>query len=316
MSGCGKMRIGVLGWYGHGNIGDEAMLEGLQYLLERYFGCHDFLVMTSSETPTIPMFNPSSANSCDLFLLGGGELISPRRIWLDTGDWQRQVTVPKAIVGCGVNGKKLDHRVWKGLEDFKYIGLRDDTACGFLSRSGQLRSRIHLMLDPSLILSSKYRIVWNAKNRVAGVVPTEKKIATRGEGILSTNIIEESKRQLKHELHQDGMREVKLFAFGEEDNGDLETCRRLAEYLRPDFGVTISRPVEVIDALHGLAECSKIYAYRLHGMLLAYSLGVPFTYYRYHLKVKRNYDTIKTMRFPDALIRMARAWQDMKKILE
>lgn len=62
------MRIGLIGWYGHSNAGDERIL----YCLRRFFDGHDLLVTSS--------FGDASArieelNSCDFVILGGGGLI-------------------------------------------------------------------------------------------------------------------------------------------------------------------------------------------------------------------------------------------------
>ena len=62
------MRIGLIGWYGHENAGDDRML----CCLRRFFGMHDLLVTTSYADALLKMDN---LNRCDYVLLGGGGLV-------------------------------------------------------------------------------------------------------------------------------------------------------------------------------------------------------------------------------------------------
>ena len=62
------MKIGLIGWYGHANLGDERILD----CLKRYFFQHEVLPMRSLSEA---MKNIPLLNSCDFVLLGGGGLI-------------------------------------------------------------------------------------------------------------------------------------------------------------------------------------------------------------------------------------------------
>lgn len=62
------MRIGLIGWYGHSNAGDERTL----YCLQSFFSEHELLVIGSyGEALT----RVDELNKCDYVLLGGGGLI-------------------------------------------------------------------------------------------------------------------------------------------------------------------------------------------------------------------------------------------------
>jgi polysaccharide pyruvyl transferase WcaK-like protein len=314
------------------------MLVGIKFLAERHLSCHDFLVMTNSRTSTVPVFDASTVNRCDLLILGGGELISPRHLWLKHNGWHKALTVPKVIMSSGVDGAELKRHVWEGLRDFSYIGLRDNEAHRIIRGDEQLAGSVHLTLDPSLVLASEYRVRRCSEPGVAAVIPTERRAWTRGDmnifgkskkavkhhaaalvyaerrGGFYTNI-SESKKALGHELSKDHVREVKLLAFGEEDNDDLDTCKELANYLKPGFAVSILKPSTPQEALGVIAGCEKVYSYRLHGMLLAYSLGVPFSIYPYHLKLKRNHDTLKELPVERALKVVEEAWDELDHML-
>lgn len=62
------MRIGVIGWYGHDNAGDERIL----VVVRRYFAADD-LVITHSFADALQRIE--ELNGCDYVLIGGGGLI-------------------------------------------------------------------------------------------------------------------------------------------------------------------------------------------------------------------------------------------------
>jgi len=312
------MKVTILGWYGHGNLGDEAMLEGLQYLFNSFFGPCEFTVFTDYETATVPRIS-EKVNESDLLVLGGGELINRNRLFLNMPRWERVITIPKVIVGCGVNVPKyemLEDHVKESVRSFRFLGLRDDQSCMILREDQDLASKVHLSLDPSIILASKYGFSWKPQENKAAIIPTDRQHNRFDEGIQITNIVENTKFELKKQLREDEIKQITLLAFGGEDNDDMESCRKLAEYFAGDFHVSIIKPTMAKEALKILSVCSKVYSYRLHSMLLAYSMGVPFTCYGYHWKVKRVYNTIIDLTPKTALDIISKAWSSLKEILE
>jgi len=292
-------RAAVLGWYGHGNLGDEAMLEALKILLKRHLNIADFEVMSNT---TMPQITIRAANECDLFVLGGGELINADRLFLAGCDgWAEHIKVPKIIVGCGVNTESFDSiqdHVIVSLSGFEYIGLRDSAAVEMLSQSGMLARKVRLTLDPSLILADEYGIEWKPKVHVAAIVPTDRRadMLVHDGGVITSGVMEQTKTILKQELEADGIEHARLLAFGGDDNDDMLTCSQLHEYLNEQMGsnhAEIIRPNDAKHALELLSGCERAYTYRLHGLLLAYSLAIPHTCFGYHRKIKRNADTLR-----------------------
>jgi polysaccharide pyruvyl transferase WcaK-like protein len=310
------LKVSLLGWYGHKNLGDDAMLEGLQYLFNSHFQCPiDFEVMSNQDTPTVPKFSAELANNSDLFVLGGGELIYNDWLWLSVRDWEKEIRVPKAIMGCGLCSGSISDRMRKTLRGFDYVGLRDERSFSVVSEDREIRSRVHLSLDPSLVLASKYHIAASPGDGICSVVATDREDRHADEGITCTNVCAQTKDKLREELRSDGMRTVRLLAFGGEDNDDLDTCRRLASFLEPEFQVDVLKPRTVKEALGLLAESRKVYAYRLHGMLFAYSLQIPFRYYQYHSKIKRNYDTITKLTLEQAFNQIEETWSGLPRLI-
>jgi len=308
------MKVAILGWYGHGNIGDEAMLEGLQYLLNKYFGATSFIVMTNIATATVPQFNIDLANNTDLLVYGGGEIINPNHMFVSRNRWTQWIHEPKIIMGCGVNANQYNEfqeQVKMGLRDFEYIGLRDEIAYNILREDPELQSKIALTLDPSMILREKYGLNWNSTEKVGVIIPTDRTHRDFDRGILTTNIVASTRSILKQKLLLDGIRQIKLVAFGKEDNDDAAACRQLKDCLS-EFDVSIYEPLTVKDALDLLCSCQKIYTYRLHGLVFAHMLGIPYSYFSYHHKVERAHATLRKFSPEMALNRIMRVWSDLK----
>jgi hypothetical protein len=311
------LKISVLGWYGHGNLGDEAMLEALQYQFTQHFGPCQFRVLTDYATRTVPQFTFEAANDADLFVLGGGELINRQRLFIDPANWSLKIRIPKIVMACGVNANSLellqDH-VKESLRDFDYIGVRDQVAYSLLCGDSELAGKTHLVLSPSLTLAEKHGIRRNPLATVAAVIPTERCESKRqyDEGILNGQIPE---GQLRNALAGDGFKRVMLMAFGGQDNDDYATCRKLQEYLT-GFETSICKPATAKEALQILSECGKAYTYRLHGMLLAHSLGIPYVAFGYHRKIQRNHDTIIRLSRSQALRNIHEVWANLHELIQ
>ena len=312
-------KVSILGWYGHGNLGDEAMLEGLQFLLEKFFGARKFNVMTDMPTTTVPQFNFDMANDCDLFVYGGGEIIYPNYEFVSIKKWMQYVKPPKITVGCGVNAEIYEQfyqDILEGLGEFKHIGLRDATAYSILSKDENLRGKLGLILDPSMVLREKYNMQWENSDGVGVLIPTDRQDTRCDPGILKTNIVSVSQVSLKDLMIVDGIKKVILVPFGKEDNDDLVTCTQMQEFLSDRFDVSIREPTSIKDALDIIGNCQRVYAYRLHGLILAHMLGAPYDYVPYHRKLQRVQLTLQNLDYEKINFIMNSTWNRLKGIVE
>jgi hypothetical protein len=112
------MKIGIIGWYGHGNAGDERIL----YCLRRFFDGHDLLVTAGFNDATRRI---DELNSCDYVLLGGGGLIL-RGINKHAGLIQA-LKPPLGCVGLGVEASHEDNAefITRLKEKAEFILVRD-----------------------------------------------------------------------------------------------------------------------------------------------------------------------------------------------
>jgi len=300
-------KIAVLGWAGHGNLGDELMLDGLKNLFK---GC-EFMVMSNDNRGTYPFIDFDAINSCDLCILGGGELIHADHLFMPTPSifkapslmyriyartplahlpWTHRIKIPKIIFGCGVNAEgssQLKLNVIEDLERFDYIGVRDNTSLNILKSFPRLKDKVFLSYDASFGI--KIDRSWEAYDKVdrAIIIPTDR-FTVGDEGVLERDIAVKSRDWLNEKLVS--YKEKIFIAFGEIDNDDYETCKILS-----DKSSTILRSnnllLQEILVMMGISKI--VFPYRLHGLILSFITGTPYDFYPYHWKLQRVNDTIK-----------------------
>lgn len=274
-------KIAVLGWFGHNNFGDELFLEGYKQLFT------DWTIVPFTNKEPIDY---DSVNNCDLFALGGGELINSDRLFIPY-PWVHKVTIPKIILGCGVNVEKLKDikpNVLRELESFSYIGVRDYTALNILKTYPKLSEKTGLFYDLALQLNHNL-LGWREPKDLAVVVPTDRFSNQADHGIKIYDVAKKSRGWLKESLENHA--ETVFIPFGREDNDDYKTCLQLASCSEHSKVLSYNE-VSLQNVLKLFSEATKIYAYRLHGLILAFMVGVCCEFYPYHWKLKRVHDTL------------------------
>ena len=304
--GTKKGTVAILGWYFHRNFGDTLVLKGLQNLF------HDWTIIPMNDR-TIDF---DVVNKCDLFVLGGGELINTDSLFFNTPSfcgvrvplfvhrvmnrakvfnnisWVHRIKVPKVVLGCGVNAENIDEinpLVIKELEQFDYIGLRDQTSIDILKSISSLKDKVNLFFDAAF--SSLYHNVPSSfgSEKFAVVIPTDRFV--RGDrGVKHMGMSLRSKAWLKKKLEP--FDKAMFVPFGKEDNDDYVTCLRLQDCCR-NSEVISPNDVTLTSVVDLISRSGMVFSYRLHGLILAFMLGKHYDYYPYHWKLDRVFDTIK-----------------------
>ena len=168
-----------MSWAGHGNFGDELILEGLRTLFKDW----QIQPFTNDSAGAYPQIDFDMVNKCDLFVLGGGELINSKFLWMPAPSkffppltrrirlyartpfarrsWIRHIKIPKIILGCGVDVEKpedISSNVVRDLEQFSYIGLRDNASVNILKSFPQLKDKVGLFYDLVYAVNFNVRI--------------------------------------------------------------------------------------------------------------------------------------------------------------
>lgn len=278
-----------MGWAGHQNLGDEVILEGLKNLFKGW----EVTVYSNTPDGKYPAVDFDAVNQGDLFVLGGGELIrkdclfyySPlvkytqipacvHRLLL-ARDWVSKIKVPKMVLGCGVNADntwQLNQLVRKELVQFDFIGLRDTASVTKLKAVPELREKVKLCYDLAFAVEPKCATHQRFKD-FAVVVPTDRP------GYYE---FERSKRWLTMNLRC--FDKAVFVPFGRVDNDDFATCNQLSKCA--SHGEVLEPGALSFDRVFTLlCEAEKVFAYRLHGLILAFIAGANYSFWPYHQKL-------------------------------
>jgi polysaccharide pyruvyl transferase WcaK-like protein len=288
-------KVSVLGWAGHQNFGDEIILEGLKNLFKGW----EVTVYSNTPDGKYPAIDFDAVNKSDLFVLGGGELIRkdclfyysplvkytkiPACIhhYLLARDWVKKVKVPKMILGCGVNTNstwQLNKLVRKELAQFDFIGLRDTASVSKLKAIPELKDKVALTYDLAFAVEHQ-TLKQDKKKGTAVVVPTNRP------GYYE---FEESQKWL--EQHLRCYDKAVFLPFGKVDNDDYQTCRQLC---RGNGHSEIVQPESFTHVYSLMLEAEHVYAYRLHGLIMAFITGAQYSFWPYHQKLVRVHHTLK-----------------------
>lgn len=290
MSTKDRKKIAVLNWAGHNNLGDELFND----VYRQFFVDWEIHFFSNSNNASLPMIDFDVVNQCDLFALGGGDLINSDRLFIPSY-WTSKIKaeIPKIILGCGVNIKKFSQlklNVLQELNNFSYIGLRDLTSIKILSEDATLRNRIGLFYDLTFLLDISKVKQQEPKKRITVVIPTDRFTDKTDKGIQQYNIVKKSISELKN--HISIFDKVVFLALGKEDNDDYKTCKELSKLISNESEIIMDCNLNKSLMLEAIAGASYVYTYRLHGLILAKIFGKPCGYYPYHWKLDRMANTL------------------------
>ncbi|WP_081488988.1 polysaccharide pyruvyl transferase family protein [Cupriavidus basilensis] len=301
------MNILISGWYGFGNVGDEAIL---QAMIEHYrrtemnskIRALSYRPKNTREWQNIQAANqpPSGLKSwiaclalfrwvrtfyyfiwCDKFVMGGGGFLSDwdrkvPAIWLRQLKWAKILGKHTALIGVGIGpifDSKNQDLIRRYIEDYvDEISVRDQESRRWLVDKCKVGGeRVSVEIDPVALLDcSEWR---STDGEVKNV------------GVIYAQYFDRKK----------------LFGSDNSSKDDLENCyvAQLEELknlgctvqliswldsLSARSGVPVVYPRDFKHAIHSMSLCKAIISFRLHGNILAHALGIPFLPIIYHHK--------------------------------
>lgn len=164
------MRVLILGYYGFGNLGDEAILQAILQELKTRFPKSTSVLLYPEEismegVEVISRTSPSAILKgllkCDLLLCGGGSLLqditSKKSLLYYLGIMSLALLLRKKvfILGQGIGpirskwGTSLTSRI---LNRASFVSLRDTASLNLLRQLNILEKKLHLGADLSLLL--------------------------------------------------------------------------------------------------------------------------------------------------------------------
>lgn len=150
-----KKKLGLIGWYGHDNYGDERIL----YCIKRFFLNYEFFITSGWEDARFKM---DELNKCDYVLIGGGGLIL-RNISYQT-DIIRDLKRSFGFIGVSIEAKH------ECMDDFfelikrkaDFIMVRDNQSKEYLN------NHYKVITGPDLTFLYPFNVVNEVKNDVCG----------------------------------------------------------------------------------------------------------------------------------------------------
>ena len=148
------MRLGVIGWYGHDNYGDERIL----YCIKRFFSDCELFITSISDA----RHNIDELNKCDYILIGGGGLIL-RNIGYHQ-DFIRDFKKPFGLIGVSVEARhKNMHEFFNTIkEKAEFILVRDRQSKEYLN------NHYKVIVGPDLTFLYPFDVVDEVKEDVCG----------------------------------------------------------------------------------------------------------------------------------------------------
>jgi polysaccharide pyruvyl transferase WcaK-like protein len=145
------MHLGIVGWYGHNNFGDERIL----FCIQKFFAGNQFYVADNIRDPKL--------NDCDFILVGGGGLILRNTAKLV--DSIQKIEKPFGFIGVGVETK---HRSMKDYFDIikkraEFIMVRDQQS------KKNLDYHYKVIVGNDLTFLYPYHTVEEVENEICGL---------------------------------------------------------------------------------------------------------------------------------------------------
>lgn len=298
-------RILISGYYGFGNVGDEAILAGLLEGIRRLDAQADVIVLSGDPGATIREHHVAAVPrrllsvrqqlaTADLLISGGGGLLQDVTSWrsplyyLGVIHLARSARVPIACIGHGVGPlrrgpiRALARRVLAGVD---LIAVRDEGSRAALRALG-LAHPIALGADLAFLLPSPDEAEIAAARRRADLPddarPTAA-IALRPPAgrALAPDLAERLGRAVGRACADLGLLPVLIPMHAGLD----ARFARAAAAASPTPAHVVPSPVALHDALALVAGCQLVIAARLHALVFAALGGVPAVPISYDPKV-------------------------------
>jgi len=259
-----RKRVGLVGYFGWGNFGDELFLKThKQYLSERYdlSVVHDLL-----QTPYFSTNIEDVVNGYDAFVIGGGDLVNPLRV--SPLYWQRAyLNKPTFVFGIGVPLARFDrenvlseYRAFFQHPNCKLVVPRDVESKKWLADNLQPVGRMEWYPDP--VCAMKLPTSQPPDKKTLGVVMRSHR--SMASDLSHVRDLIDYAKSLDYA--------VKHLVLGTESVGDadFELAQKLA---RQDEEIVHAGSLDELCV--AISGCSVLATIKFHGMVVATMYGIP-----------------------------------------
>jgi polysaccharide pyruvyl transferase CsaB len=309
-------RVLISGWYGNGNLGDEAVLAGMLRAIRAAdptiepVVLSDNPVQTASEHGVRARGRSNSGHrrrllsevwalpSHDALVIGGGGLIKDFgreagnvHAWLRPGiaaGLIRRKCMWYAIGVDDIRHSKSEAVVRRAAARADLITLRDEGSADMLRTLGVQRELL-VTADPAVLLAEPIASWRTEEHPLVAVCPRRWK--STGADVerpdLEERLLREFAAALDGLAERQGARVLMVPFRSVPGDDDAEVCRRLAAQMRNGGAVRITEvPTDAVAAAKLLSQCQLVVGTRLHSLILAAGAAVPFYALDYMPKVR------------------------------
>jgi len=305
------MRIGLIGWYGHQNAGDERML----FCLKKFFHGNDFIVTNSFDNA---LRRIDELNTCDFIILGGGGLVLR-----GFNRYLKLINKIKTRFGClGISVEAVHEDNIKFIaaliKKSEFIVVRDGQSKIFLGNSDKV------IIAPDLTYLYPFDIVEPQKSEVCGInlrywhfwksyhggVSFELMIYLNSIYQKFSGIYPFSKWESRKAVDIIKTKFIKIYPFSKWES------RKAVDIIKTKFDKNLGIPLYLEDVYHNdyaimkdiihdiendfspemFIKCKYFIGMRLHSLIFASQMGIPFISLSYQPK---NIEFCKLLELPE-----------------
>lgn len=313
-------KIAIHGFYGQGNLGDEAILKSLLQEFDRYpkvevvvFSRDPEQVFKIHGVKSLPSRGRRSflrriweIKTSNLLILGGGGLLkdygsdsSSLKGWLRLLQLAKKLNVKTALWAVGVENIRYDNSrklLRDALDKVNLITVRDSDSRDIL-RSVGLKSEVKVVADPTVLLTDTDAREGKDLSMPPKVMICIRHWFSKGEYIEKSDVNERLIKSLGAaadyliESYSARIDFVPLRITSYDD--DRVVARQVVSYMRhKDRAHIHSRAPEVDEFIKIAKQSSLVIGMRLHSLILGTSAGVPVIGLAYMPKVRAYMDNI------------------------
>jgi exopolysaccharide biosynthesis predicted pyruvyltransferase EpsI len=259
-----RPKVGVVGFIGWGNFGDELFM-----LVHRQFLSREFEVDVLHDILEKPYFTrpvDDVVDDVDAIVIGGGDLVIPWQ--LSELYWRREfLERPVFLTGIGVprwgghsRAVVETMRAFVQHPNVRYIGTRDEPSRAWVEQ--HLQPNVPVDCAPDIVCSLDLPEVEPTDERVLGVVTRKR----RNEGDDFLWIHRLCEKAARHDYR------IEHLVLGNGRTGAADEIVA-AEFSFP--GKQTIRSEDVLDLCQAIGRCTAMASMKFHGSVVAAMYGVP-----------------------------------------
>jgi polysaccharide pyruvyl transferase WcaK-like protein len=259
-----KPKIGLVGYFGWGNFGDELFVEAHKEYLGNEYDLE--IVHDKLEAPYFSDRRISELERFDGFLIGGGDLLNPSAVsqlyWRD-----EYLKKPVFVYGIGVpqpnrkSSPAINHyKKFFSHENVKAIVLRDIESMKYFN--AYIQPRVEAVTFPDAVFAMTSPKAVKSDEMLIGIAIRDHRSVVGGysEVRKAADIAKEYGYKVR----------IIVMANGVLGEGDLRVAK---EFAREGEEVVYSE--NLVDICRAIGECHQLISMKFHGMVVASMYSVP-----------------------------------------